>query len=111
MTKKTTKKKKSVKCAPRPTQGSHLKDDEADALIDTRTKTTGCLICREPIIAESVRAILRSMARKHRYRFPIREILAILRTKHPESDLGQRGLERHLQIDERSLYDQARGRA
>jgi len=112
--KKVTKKKRSTKLAPTPSKKPSLpvSDEEADSLVEShRQRTRGCLICRSEGAAESLRAILRSMARKRAYRFPIREMLAILQEKHPDAEIGQRSLERHLQVDERDLYDKARGRA
>ena len=102
--KKTTAKRASAK--PKPDAENEF-DSWAEALAP---KTTACSVCREAESAATVERMLDAMARKRAYRVTVSTIHATLLKKHPDSEIGQRGLERHLRSCVRSLYWKARGR-
>lgn len=82
-------------------------DDWADSL---KTVNARCSICRHDSVAQTVRALLDAMIRKRAYKITILDIRNAVLRKHPDADVGQRGLERHLRLCERDLYFRARGR-
>ena len=102
--KKTTEKK----VAARPPKADE--STEFDAWASKQKQRTGCQTCRQDGINDTIRALLASVIRARAYKFSIHEMREKILQKHPDADVGQRGLERHLRTCERTLYFQARGR-
>jgi len=106
--KKLAKKKVATEAPPEPTK---TLDEEYDSWAESmKTRAPSCSVCRVGVAAETLRALLHSMIRKQAYRIPVYEIKAVIETRHPDAEIGQRGLERHLLTCERELYFRARGR-
>lgn len=106
-----TKKKAATKTAhkkqtPTPTP------DEFDAWASSVKGQTkgGCSVCREDPVANTVLNLLHAMIRKKAYRITTKEVWQATLKRHPKSDVGHRGLERHLRVCVRPLYNRARGR-
>jgi len=111
--KKTVKKKTATKTAPKSKTAARKTvsaTNEFDSWAEKQKKRGGCQTCRHEGVNDTIRALLESVIRKRAYKFSIHELRGIVNAKHPESDVGQRGLERHLRSCERALYFRARGR-
>lgn len=107
--KKSVKKKTATKSAPK--RATTTSENEFDAWAEALSPNTSCCsVCREPDSAKTVEKMLEAMVRKRAYRVKIADIHATLLKKHSDSEIGQRGLERHLRSCVRSLYFKARGR-
>jgi len=108
---RTPKKQVVKKQAAASTKRTPIDQADLDAWVESqRHRTSGCLMCSNPAANETLKSLLLSMARNRAYRIPIQAIREMLLTKHPKAEIGQRGLERHLRMCERKLYDKARGR-
>ena len=107
--KKTTKKKTATKAAPEKRMPT---PDEFDAWASLHKEEApgGCSVCRDPAYTETVQSMLQSMIRKRAHRITIERIFATAKAKHKDADVGQRGLERHMRVCVRPLYNRARGR-
>lgn len=100
--------KKNTAAVPKKSPANQI---DLDAWVESQKhRSSGCLMCANPAANETLKALLQSMARNRAYRIPIQSIREMLLTKHPKAEIGQRGLERHLRMCERKLYDKARGR-
>jgi hypothetical protein len=108
--KKTVKKKVATK-APAKKQKSPT-PDEFDAWASSQKGVSpgGCSVCREDDIVDTVALLLNAMVRKRAHRITVKEIYGATVKRHPTSDVGQRGMERHLRVCVRPLYNRARGR-
>jgi hypothetical protein len=105
---KKTVKKKVAATQPRPKQV--VTPTEFDDWAESQKKRSGCQTCRYPGVNVTIRGLLESCIRKRAFKFSIHDMRVKINKKHPETDVGQRGLERHLRTCERVLYFQARGR-
>lgn len=110
--KKATKKKAATasqgqKQAASAPQETDTFDVWAESLSHT---TSSCSVCRDAPAAKIVEKLLGAMIRKRAFKVQVKDILAAVHKHHPNTDVGQRGLERHLRTCVRSLYFRARGR-
>ena len=115
MSKKKTKKKtakKTKKTTKRPPAKTNTTAVEFDdwATDMKQSAVGGCATCSDTSFAGTVQSLLMAMIRKKAHRIPLREILAAVQKRHPNSDIGRRSLERHLRVCVRPLYNRARGR-
>ena len=109
--KKKTKKKVATKTQPKKAPAPAATDSgEFDDWAESQKRRSGCVTCRDDAVNETIRALLRSLIRKRAYKFSVQELRRVIEARHPDADVGQRGLERHLRTCERTLYFQARGR-
>jgi len=101
--------KKKVATRPQPKQDDAT---EFDAWADAQKakRRPSCHTCRQPGVAATIQGLLQSCIRKRVYRFKIQDMREAILAKHPDADVGQRGLERHLRTCDRALYEKARGR-
>jgi hypothetical protein len=106
--KKTVKKKTATKARPKKASPSTEFDDWADGV--KRRQRPGCHTCRQEGVRDTIQALLQSLIRKRAYKFSIFEMRELIEKRHPDADVGQRGLERHLRTCDRTLYFKARGR-
>jgi len=106
-TKKTTKKKVATK--PRPVTADVAATEFDDWAEHQRKRRTGCVTCRDELVSETIRALLLSLIRKRAFKFSVHDLRIVIEKKHPDANVGQRGLERHLRTCERTLYFRARG--
>lgn len=107
--KKTVKKKVATKA---PAKKQSPTPDEFDAWASSQKEQSqgGCSVCREDTVAETVTLLLNAMIRRRAHRITTKEIYGAIVERHPKSDVGQRGMERHLRVCVRPLYNRARGR-
>lgn len=107
--KKTTKKKVATKA---PTKKQMPTPDEFDAWASSQKGQSqgGCSVCREDAVADTVKLLLNAMVRKRAHRITVKEIYVATLKRHSNTDVGQRGMERHLRVCVRPLYNRARGR-
>ena len=112
--KKKTKKKAATKTRPKkvsaPTAPTDSDSDEFDDWAARQKQQSGCVTCRDDVVNGTIRALLKSLIRKRAYKFSVQELRRVIEARHPDADVGQRGLERHLRTCERVLYFRARGR-
>lgn len=110
-TKKTVKKKVAPKSRPkRQAEPTAESPAEFDNWAESQIKRSGCQTCRQEGVNSTIRGLLESCVRKRAYKFSIHDMRLAIIKKHPNVDVGQRGLERHLRTCERVLYFRARGR-
>lgn len=107
-TKKKVKKKTATK--PRPPKPDESAEFDAWADEQAEKHRGGCRTCQQPGVRATIQALLQSLIRKRVYKFAIHDMLVLVQKKHPDADIGQRGLERHLRHCDRTLYLRARGR-
>ena len=105
--KKTGKKKTATKAAPSKKAAA---SSEFDNWAANQKRKTGCSCCSHDPAKATIDALLEAAIRNRAYKFAIHDLLAVVNKKHPDADIGQRGLERHLRICVRSLNNRARGR-
>ena len=108
---RTSKKKVKKKSATKPRPKRQAEEvGEFDDWAEQQKNQSGCSTCRESDVTETIRALLGSMIRKRAYKTTVHAIRQVIEQKHPDANVGQRGLERHLLTCERDLYFRARGR-
>jgi len=111
---KKTKKKVATKPRPKPQPKAPkavvATAGEFDDWAESQKRRSGCATCTDDVVSATIRTLLNAMIRKRAYKITVHEIRRMVEKKHPEVEVGQRGLERHLRTCERDLYFRARGR-
>jgi hypothetical protein len=112
---RTPKKKKTVKkkvATKAPAKQQTPTPDEFDAWASAQKGVSpgGCSVCRCDDVTETVNLLLNAMVRRRAHRITVKEIHEATLKRHANTDVGQRGMERHLRVCVRPLYNRARGR-